>query len=217
MRTDSMEPLQDHSQFTIETRRDRKRGCGWRQPGGLYLVGPKLSEPCGRLPRPLAACPTCGGGFHRTRGWTWIDPGAIFDGTICTSDADPCDLCPLHTPANLPLSGLLWIGRTYYPQASSFIEEAVRLGVSRRIPHLPIRFAIGQTVVFLAHEKVCLDPNNGEPGAGIFATFIPTAIDYVVKGTETPDRLEGLLSHGVNLVKIERIEQEPTLPHITAP
>jgi hypothetical protein len=53
---------------TIETRREFKRACGWRQPGDLYLVGPKQSQPCGRLPQPIKPCPTCGHHLQFTLG-----------------------------------------------------------------------------------------------------------------------------------------------------
>lgn len=58
---------------TIHTRVDKKRGCGFRKEGGLYLMAGTFSRECGRLPIPLDKCPTCNGGIKQTRGWTWID------------------------------------------------------------------------------------------------------------------------------------------------
>lgn len=56
----------------IETRYDRERDCGWRQPGGLYLVSNGVMARCGRLYLPLTVCHTCGCGIKPTRGWTWV-------------------------------------------------------------------------------------------------------------------------------------------------
>jgi hypothetical protein len=54
----------------IETRYDRKRGCGWRKPGGLYLCADGVGGVCGKLPIPLDICPTCHGGIKFCRSWT---------------------------------------------------------------------------------------------------------------------------------------------------
>ena len=44
---------------TIHKRVEGKRGCGFRKPGGLYMVS-AVSAPCGKLPTPLDICPTWG-------------------------------------------------------------------------------------------------------------------------------------------------------------
>jgi len=56
----------------IEVRYESKRGCGWRKPGGLYLMADGPAELCGKLPIPLEICPSCGGGIKLSRGWTWV-------------------------------------------------------------------------------------------------------------------------------------------------
>ena len=61
----------------IETRVEKARKCGRRKPGGIYIVSDGELGDCGRLPIPLTSCPTCGGGFHAARGWTWVDGRAI--------------------------------------------------------------------------------------------------------------------------------------------
>lgn len=72
--------------ITIETRHESERGCGFRKSGkdgvGIYLVGDGIFEPCERLPFPLTACPTCGGGIRFGRGWTWISPALLFASDI---------------------------------------------------------------------------------------------------------------------------------------
>lgn len=41
----------------IERRTDRRRRCGWRKAGALYLVTDGLGKICGKLPIPLVECP----------------------------------------------------------------------------------------------------------------------------------------------------------------
>ena len=57
---------------------EEKRGCGYRQVGGIYLVGDGLAIGCDRLPFPLGACPACGAGIHFTRSITEIDAIQLF-------------------------------------------------------------------------------------------------------------------------------------------
>lgn len=59
--------------MAVETRVEGARGCGFRKPGGLYLVSGELSEPCPLLPYETAVCPTCGEGIRPARGFTWVD------------------------------------------------------------------------------------------------------------------------------------------------
>lgn len=40
--------------MTVRTSIETARGCGFRQPGGLYLVSGALSDPCDRLPLQIA-------------------------------------------------------------------------------------------------------------------------------------------------------------------
>jgi hypothetical protein len=65
--------------FTIENRVEAKRGCGYRKPGGTYLVSDSLGRECGKLPIPLDVCPTCHAGFKPTQGWTWVN-GTVLAG-----------------------------------------------------------------------------------------------------------------------------------------
>lgn len=57
---------------------EKKRGCGYRKIGGLYLVTDGGGSPCDRLPFELDVCPTCGGGIKPARGWSWFSPAGLF-------------------------------------------------------------------------------------------------------------------------------------------
>jgi hypothetical protein len=196
---------------TIQTRRDLKRGCGWRHPGGLYLVAPAPAQSCGRLPQQIWPCPMCGHRLNFTRGWQWITPSNLLSPEPCKNSLTSCATCPLKEPAALPRSGLLWVGRTHYRTTTKFLVEATQQGISKPIPRIPKDFHIGDTAVFLAHPTGCVDEDTGEPAPAIFAWFTPQAIEYAVHPNDTPEHLERLQAKGVTLIEIERIEPEPPL------
>lgn len=200
--------------FPFETRRDRERKCGWRQPGGKYLIGGECCLPCGKLPHWLTVCPTCHHGIKPSRGWTWIDADALFGNLPCgtrdVSRNEFCLSCVLHHPGQR--AGLLWIGEKFYTP-DEFEAEATRLGISRRIASVATGFKVGETLVLLASRKVmCV----GATGSGelvsykpaIFAAFVPTAIEYVVKGDETDEQLHRLEAQGCTLVRVERVTDD---------
>ena len=85
--------------MNIETRYDKRRGCGFRQPGGTYLISQGVARSCGLLPVPLDKCPTCGGGIKPSRGWTWIDFEALVThgGIDCKAEAEHCADCPIRS------------------------------------------------------------------------------------------------------------------------
>lgn len=207
----------NHTTFTIEIRRDRHRLCGWRQPGGLYLVTPPIALTCGRLPAPLTPCPTCGRAPHFTRGWQWFSPAESHPPTPCPWKEEFCHVCPLADPPAIPRSGLLWVGHTHYPTPFAFLTEATRQGISKRVPHLPKGFTIGETRVFLAHPMACPDLQTFKPAPGLIATFIPRAVEYVVAEDDPAEKLENLITKGATLVQIERIDPEPPLPGMSPP
>lgn len=174
-----------------------RRGCGFRKVGGLYIVCEGLSAPCDRLPIALTVCPCCGGGIKQTRGWTWIQPGRLFEGKhrqcACRISCPACD--PISAFGEDGRAGLLWIGEQHYPTPADFSAEAARLGVSRRIRAVPRGFKVGETWVFIAHPKAVNTTRiNGdgeslfaeEPdlGPGIFAAFRPTRIERIVRQSE---------------------------------
>jgi len=88
-----------------------RRGCGYRQAGGIYSVCP--SSPLGE---PLENF--------------LVDPPRKLDPTAV-------GLSPIG-PVMLPRPGgvdiLDWVGSGYYPNVADFLEETRRLGMSRRLP-----------------------------------------------------------------------------------
>ena len=208
--------------ITIETRHERERGCGFRKSGkdgvGIYLVGEGIFEPCERLPFPLTACPTCGGGIRFGRGWTWISPIFLF-----APDIPPlCDMrgghhshetCLMCTPI-AEKAGMLWVGEKFY-DVGTFTREAKVMGISKRIAAIPHGFELGKTVVYLAHKKgTTTDP----PIPAVFSAFRPSRLELVVdtdKPEELPERaikLKEKYGDQCSVIKVEPVPEQQELP-----
>ena len=204
----------------IQERVEGKRGCGYRKPGGIYLVGPPTGQSCCKLPLPLTVCPCCGAGIKPARSWTRVD-GSIFIGDgppiTCMKDFDEGILCPLSNPIRLEKCGLLWIGEKFYKTPDDFLQEANTMGISRRISTVPKEFEPGKTWVLLAHRKGVLkrDPepedydmdkggrlNPGMWNPAIFSVFRPLRIEYVTTGNESEEDLERLAKRGLTPVVV---------------
>lgn len=185
----------------IETRIEAARGCGYRKPGGIYLVGPKAFASCGRLTIPLTVCPCCSAGIKPTRGWTWVAPELVIKGKCALEHTGVCAGCAW---TQQPKLGLIWVGESFYRTPAEFIAEANMAGVSRRIANVPRDFKVGETWVMLAHRKAINQWKNGSHVStpGVFAVFRPSALEYIVTGEESPGRLDDLAKRGFTLVKV---------------
>jgi len=181
---------------------EEKRGCGFRKVGGLYLCGGYISVPCDRLPYPLGACPTCGGGIKASRGFTKIDPLRLFGPHDCCTDCwRPCFMCD----PSAEVAFIMSVGKQYYKTPLNFLEEADRLGVSKRIPWIPKELELGKTIIYLAHPKAyqvrepvvlqramsivsegesqaerLLEAEKVEYALGIFTVFIPKRVEKLI-------------------------------------
>ncbi len=222
------------------------RGCGYRRVGGMYLCGEYINSPCDRLPLPLAVCPVCGQGIKVSRGFTQISPYRLWGlhdqgvrafteepersmvgvvsltKRVCTDRFRPCHVCdPKDEPAYIML-----VGAGNYKTPDEFLEEAHRMGISKRIPFIPKDLELGKTVVYLAHPKACevrepvamqeamailehsetkqprlLETEKVEKAIGIFTAFIPQRIEKLIWESEaTPEELEKLEKRGIKPV-----------------
>lgn len=66
---------------------EKRRACGYRKVGGLYLVSSGASVACDRLPLPLDACPACGRIAEQNRSHEWLGPEYFTDHTIAATPA----------------------------------------------------------------------------------------------------------------------------------
>lgn len=181
-----------------------RRGCGYRKVGGTYLVSGPGGIPCDRLPIPLTVCPTCNAGFKQTRGWTWIDVAKLVEGEH--EDCDDSKFCRLcKNPEALAKAGLLWIGEQFYPNVKDFTNEALELGVSRRIRTVPRGFKVGETYVLLAHPKAVHSWEDDHLAwtPGIFRLWLPTRIEKLVfESQRDSDEVKELIERGISPVFI---------------
>jgi hypothetical protein len=200
---------------TIATRYDTERGCGWRQPSGLYLVADGPNTPCGRMFLSLTVCKSCGQGLKPSRGFTWVTiPEAVLHEEPQVCGERHCAACPLCPTRAQERVGLLWCGEAFYPTPQDWIREAHEQGVSRRIPALPKGLVLGETWVLMAHRKAIM--GVGKAGEvvytpGIIQAFRPTAAEYVVTGKESEEELDAMVKRGITPIRVERVEEQPAL------
>lgn len=185
---------------------ESSRGCGYRKPGGLYMVGGKFGVPCGVLPIPLTVCPCCNAGIKFSRGFAWIGR-AVIDAQTCRS-GELCQHCEVWSDSHEHY-GLMWVGEKFYPTPRQFVEEGYRQGISKKIPAVPKEFELGKDWILLAHRKAIDTGNRDQDGMpilapGIFQAFKPERIEYVVRGDETDEELEKLQKRGITPVKVVR-------------
>ena len=201
------------------------RGCGFRKVGGMYLCGDYLSSPCDRMPFPLTTCPICGQGIKVSRGFTQVNPFRLWGiHQDCADRLRPCFLCdPQDQPAYIML-----IGAGNYKTPFDFLDEAQRMGISKRIPFIPKDLELGKTVVYLAHPKACevkepvalqqamaivegaeinqprlLETEKVEKALGIFCAFIPKRVEKLVWESELADeKRDELEKRGITPVPI---------------
>lgn len=181
---------------------EAQRGCGYRRVGGLYLVGTGRAASCDRGLLPIVPCSVCGEHPRPTRGYQRINPLRLWGLHTSCSDTTACPTC---YPENRGF--LMWVGEEHYTM-ESFVAEAQRLGVSKRIAELPADFRIGHDWVYLAHRKA-IPPSTGpseqahfdflqttpwhprrkhDPRKpGVFYAFRPTRVEYICKESERTD------------------------------
>jgi hypothetical protein len=195
--------------MNIKTVVEKKRGCGYREPGGLYLRTDGIGRICGALPIELVVCPTCHQGIKPARGWTWINIAELVGHWQCSMDN--CGDCPI-ADAKIQTAGLIWVGERFYKTPGDFSREGAEMGISRRITMVPKGFKMGETWVALAHRKaIPFTPDDGgaqQYKPAIFHIFKPTRIEYVVKEFDPQDKLERLEKRKITLVRVVREQQE---------
>jgi RNA polymerase subunit RPABC4/transcription elongation factor Spt4 len=188
---------------TVTLKVEGKRGCGYRKPGGIYLISDGAGFACDKLPIPLTVCPCCNAGIKQSRGFEWIGR-QLLDGKKCSkvteSGSTVCPGCPFYN-TSIERYGLMWVGEKFYPTAKALSLESVQMGISKRISQVPREFKVGKTWVLLAHPKAIMNTGD-ENTPGIFSAFCPSRIEYVVTGKETEEELDRLEDRGFSLVKV---------------
>lgn len=196
---------------------EKRRGCGFRKVGGLYLVSGGGGVECDRLPIPLEVCPCCSQGIKQSRGWTWVDVALLVGGVHpdCKDDF-ACPLC--MATSEMGKAGLLWIGEKFYKTPADFDQEGAEMGISRRIKAIPRGFKVGITWILLAHPKTIRtyvpaekeDEQRGlVPGLdekivfkpGIFKVWRPQRIEkLVLESQRDSEEVKDLIEKGITPV-----------------
>jgi hypothetical protein len=168
-----------------------RRGCGYRKIGGLYMCAPSPNLSCCRFPFKLHICPTCNQGIKQSRAPQWFNPAPFM-----------LEQCQFYQPMCPHRHGwlageralLIWIGEKYYGSPDHFLDEAKRMGISRRIKSIPRGFVLGETKVFFAHPHCTFTTADGgvEYGPGCFGMVIPTRFELIVTDKPTPKQKKRL-------------------------
>lgn len=193
---------------------EKKRQCGYRKVGALYLVNNGPGITCDRLPFTLSTCPICGQGVKQARGWTWVRPPEFLEGDHNIALGQVVELCEesrcaICRPSIMGTrAGLMWVGSKYYTPIS-FQYEAHQMGISKRIPAIPTGIQLGKTWVLLAHpdsvneRDITLRDPHTITGA-VFTAFIPTRIEMLVTQSQYDDDFRRLMlgKRGITAVPV---------------
>lgn len=190
-----------------------ERGCGYRVVEGAYLVGSGGSRSCDALPLELLPCPACEFEVKFSRGMQAIHIGYLkgrMRGHIC-EDEFPCPVCSANIIGEKHFF-LMFVSQSAYTP-KSFIDEAYRLGVSKRFAPgtLPKEFRIGEDWILLAMKKYPIqapiaDPLKSEPhlALAIFYAFKPERMEIVLYEGEDPKIVENWKKNGFVPVFVPR-------------
>lgn len=207
---------------------EQKRGCGYRKIGGLYLVSDPFELICDGLPLELERCQCCGFKPPFSRNLQRINPYyiALLEGKHHQINQNLCkcpDICPICNPHAQSIYGLMFVGSKYYTP-ETFTKEAFAQGVSKRIPEIPSWLILGETWIFLAHQKVPKESTSShskmfpdmkfnnlrtqEPTefmAAIFYGFKPQRVEMPMwKGSLTDEQISDLKKKGITAVFLDR-------------
>jgi hypothetical protein len=189
-----------------------KRGCGYLQAGGLYLMSGKLGAPCDRLYFPIPVCPVCGETIRFSRGIQKINALKLFgEHKNCKDETKPCPVCQPQEEGTF----LMWVGDKYYTP-EEFVEEAKTLGVSKRINYVPKEFEVGKSWLVLAHQKAILSQDKEGPKQkpGIITAIRPTKLVKVLKENQaTPDQVAELEEQGIDVMPIPDGDEDHITPY----
>lgn len=119
-----------------------RRGCGFRKAGGLYIVGDVVAREVDYLPFCIP--------FNQTRSLQWVTTDLLL--ATCRDRGE--SIFRAH-----PRLALCFVGAKHYSVAS-FVEEAAKQGVSRRVASIPKDLKPGDPIA-LAHPACIATTTHG--------------------------------------------------------
>ncbi len=164
---------------------------------------------CDKCNRPL---------LHPIRGIQKFNPNQVFG--ECTGFITGCDSCgasrvsgmlPLCNP---PAKGyIIWVGEAYYDTPDTFLNEAIEMGISRKIRAVPKDLKIGD-YVYVGFRKAVPTDETGRDGLrifapGVFSVFPVRRIEKLLTEEQQQDQtyISRLVEKGITPV-VEYIETE---------
>src|SRR6266568_498238 len=121
---------------------EKERGCGYRKAGGIYVRG-EIEKGI-----PVSWVPFCTD-YTFSRGMAWAESERLFR-TLTPPKGGIEELLQERWRSYKRLA-LMWVGDRYYTK-QSFIEEAVSIGVSKRVANIPHDLKPGDPIA-LGHIK----------------------------------------------------------------
>jgi len=166
-------------------------GSGFKHTRGWVKLNP--AKIFGKCPSEyLEICPFCGEPLERVDN-IWVKCLGC-EAKIEFPKFERCECIKGCYVCNPPEKAfLLWVGEKYYPTPEHFINEAIKLGVSKAVPSIPKDFELGVSKVYLAHLKAVRAEVKDEQTltgykpikiAGIFYAFIPQRFELLVKESD---------------------------------
>lgn len=143
-------------------------------------MGGGFWRPCRRLPMSIPVCPTCGMTIEFFRGIKEINPLEFFG--IYESDRACKTYCPICEPPTKAY--FMWVGNEYTP--ASFVEEAQRLGTSKRIHRVPSNLEIGDWV-WLGYKRLFKKDHERGYEPGVFFAFQVSSVHKVISEEQAQD------------------------------
>lgn len=198
---------------------EKKRGCGYRKVGGLYLVGEGRTFVCDSLPLQLFPCDCCGFDIPwPQRSFMWVKKRYFEKLSYVHRNNGECKClpqCPICHPENNDQEkyGFMWVGKRHYTP-ESFRLEAEERGACKRVNQIPKGLKLGETWVLLGHHEVPIYNKgtfgkNGlakaepEKKPAIFYGFKPVRVEMPIwKSKATKRRLKALEKQGITPVII---------------
>jgi hypothetical protein len=150
--------------MTVEMVERHKRGCGYRRPGN-YIEGEGIATTCYRLPLEIPVCPCCGTTLKPIMSIQMINPQELFGDCEAKDKDHPCHnefgkhSCYVCFPPKK--AWVQWVSQNDYTE-EAFIQEASRMGVSRRIATFPHNLKMGDVILLAYRKQQSKDLGEGE-------------------------------------------------------
>jgi hypothetical protein len=186
-----------------------ERGCGYRKKGGTYLFcDVDAVIPCPSLPIGLPdRCPVCGEEIEMFRGIKVINPQKFFTNpqkVMIKCNPMAVSKCVACYPPEL--GALMWVGKKYYTK-DLFMQESVRMGISKRIAKIPKGLAPGNPIYFVHPEAFPPEAGKVRGTPGIFTAARISAFHRIIDEAQEKDEkfIKELEDQGITPV----IEYDP--------